>query len=101
MLANEYSQVVIDAINELNQTLDTPINTEFGGDAPIYGKHGVLDSISLVSLIVNVEQKIEDQFGVSIILANEKAMSQRNSPFLTIGTLSSYLQTLVEGNHHD
>ena len=101
MLMNKYNEIIVEAINELNQTLDVPVQTEYGIDSAIYGKNGILDSISLVSLIVNVEQKVEDQFGVSIILANEKAMSQRNSPFLTIGTLSTYVKTLVEVDAHE
>lgn len=101
MLNSTYHKIIVEAINELNQTLDIPLPTDGGIDSPIYGKNGILDSISLVSLIVSVEQKVEDHFGVSIILANEKAMSQRNSPFLTIGTLSNYVQTLVEGSSHD
>ena len=101
MLTGRYNNIIIEAIHELNQTLDIPVNIESGIDSPIYGKNGILDSISLVSLIVSIEQKIEDHFGVSIILANEKAMSQRNSPFLTIGTLSNFATTLTEAAGHE
>jgi D-alanine--poly(phosphoribitol) ligase subunit 2 len=97
MLNEKYSTIVLDAIDELNQTLDVPVSVEQGEATPIYGQDKTLDSISLVSLIVSIEQKVEDKFNMSIILANEKAMSQRNSPFLTVGTLSAYIKTLVEG----
>ena len=101
MFEDSYYKIIVEAINEWNQTLDIPVPLESGIDSSLYGNNGVLDSISLVSLIVSVEQKIEDYFGVSIILANEKAMSQRNSPFLTLGTLSKYVQILVEGAAHE
>ena len=50
----------------------------------------MLDSLSLVSLIVSVEQGIEDEIGQMITLADAKAASQENSPFRTIGSLSHY-----------
>jgi D-alanine--poly(phosphoribitol) ligase subunit 2 len=62
----------------------------------LYGQKSTIDSIGLVSIIVTTEQRLADELGVSITLADEKAMSQKNSPFLTIGTLARYIQKLVE-----
>jgi len=55
------------------------------------GKHG-LDSLGLVTLLINIEQKIETEYGASITIADEKAMSQKNSPFKTIGSLVAFLE---------
>ena len=48
---------------------------------------GVLDSMALVNLIADVEDAVSEKFGASITLADEKAMSARNSPFLNVQTL--------------
>ncbi len=61
----------------------------------LFGKNGQLDSLGLVNLLVIIEQNIEDQFDTSIIIADERAMSQKNSPFRTIGTLAEYLNMIL------
>ncbi|MDH4055266.1 MAG: acyl carrier protein [Gammaproteobacteria bacterium] len=56
----------------------------------LFGKNGVLDSMGLVTLVIAVEQEIEDRYEVSTALADEKAMSQAHSPYRTVGTLADY-----------
>lgn len=75
-----------------------------GGDAPaalgpdtrLFGKDGLLDSMALVSMVMSLEQEIADRFGVSIGLADEKALSQKHSPFRTIGSLAAYATAEIE-----
>jgi acyl carrier protein len=57
----------------------------------LVGNEAVLDSIGVVQLIVEVEQRVEGEHGVSITLANDKAMSQRNSPFRSVGVLTDHV----------
>lgn len=93
-------KIVIEAINELNEMLEQPLPVEQGVDCPIYSSANRLDSMSLVSLIVSVEQRIEDSLGQSLVLANEKAMSRKNSPFATVGSLSKYIDELLSEADH-
>lgn len=65
-------------------------------DTLLFGESGLLDSVGLVSLIVAVEQEIEGDLGASIVLADERAMSQASSPFRTVGALADYAATLVQ-----
>jgi acyl carrier protein len=67
-------------------------------DTVIVGKDAVLDSVEVVALIVNIEQKLEIDHDVSVTLASDKAMSQRSSPFRTVGVLADHvIATLQEG----
>jgi acyl carrier protein len=68
--------------NELR--VPTAETSLFGGEAGV-------DSLSLVRLIAAVERAAEIQFGRNIVLADEKAMSMRSSPFRTVGTLGDLL----------
>jgi acyl carrier protein len=76
-----------------------------GGDASgvteetvIVGPGAVIDSIGVVSLIVDIEQRLEIDHHVSVTLANDRAMSQRNSPFRTPSVLADHiLATESEG----
>jgi acyl carrier protein len=58
----------------------------------LFGYGGRLDSLGLVNLIVLTEQKLEEQFDVSLSLADERAMSQESSPFANVETFASYIE---------
>jgi acyl carrier protein len=60
-------------------------------DTVLLGEGGVVDSLGLVRLILLVESRIEGDFGSAVSLTDEKAMSQRTSPFRTLGTLADYI----------
>ena len=66
-----------------------------GEDAPLYGAGSALDSFAFVTLIIAVEQALEDELGVSVTLVDDRAMSQRNSPFRTTGTLVEYIERIL------
>ena len=85
---------IYQALDVINDTLAHPLPLNEKENCPLYATGG-LDSISLVSLNSLVEQNIEDTFDQSIILANEKAMSAKNSPFLTVGRLADYILYLL------
>ena len=84
-------------INEASSIIDLE-NDEINFDTTIYGNDSRLDSLGLVNLLVTIEQNIEDEFDVSITIADEKAMSQKRSPFRTIGTLADYIDMLLREN---
>lgn len=54
-----------------------------------------LDSIDLVTLIAAIEENVEDGVGKAITIADDRAMSQKHSPFRTVGTLIDYVAQLV------
>lgn len=65
----------------------------------LFGKDGLLDSIGLVSLVVAVEHAIEDEFGIVLSLADERALSRRNSPYRTIASLADYAAELIQAEN--
>ncbi len=65
-------------------------------DSQLYGRGGVLDSLGLVRLIAELEQEIYEYSKTNITLADEKAMSQKSSPFLSVSTLSDYILKLLQ-----
>ena len=85
-----------EALDEFNQELEEEERLEKSTDTLLFGDAGKLDSLGLVSLVVQIEQEIEDEFGVSITIADERAMSQKKSPFKTIERLLDYISMLLE-----
>jgi RNase H-fold protein (predicted Holliday junction resolvase) len=49
----------------------------------------------LVNLIITVEQEVENRFGVTVTLADERALSMKASPFRSIQSLADYIGTLI------
>ena len=90
------TQVIFRVIDEMNQQLAENLRIEKSTATALLGKSAVLDSLGLVNLIVAVEEEIEEQFGVNITLADERAISQKKSPFKTIGTLVEYITMLLK-----
>lgn len=87
--------IIVRALQELNgQKIKLP--QDLNSETPLFGRDGILDSVGLVTLVVAVEQAIEDECGVSVSLADEKAMSQRQSPYRTVGSLAEYATRLLE-----
>ena len=89
-------ETIYHAVDEMNEQLPKGRTLEKSPQTILFGKGGQLDSLGLVSFIVEVEQKIEEELGVSITLADERAMSQKSSPFLTLQTLSEYVSLLLK-----
>ena len=66
-----------------------------GPTTPLLGPESVLDSLGLVTLIVEVEDRLNTTYGVSLTLADDRAMSRARSPFRTVESLSQYVNSLL------
>lgn len=89
-------KIIIAAANELNDEEEISLSEELSVSTRLFGENGVLDSMGLVSLVVAVEQAIDEELDASISLADEKALSQKNSPYRTIETLAEYAEKLLQ-----
>jgi D-alanine--poly(phosphoribitol) ligase subunit 2 len=96
-LSEDITAVIVDALREHADSRAIMSPSPLGADTPLFGRDGVLDSLGLVALVVAVEQAIEDEYGVSLTLADERALSERKSPFATVGALAAYAARLIEG----
>lgn len=55
-----------------------------------------LDSLALVSLISDLESILSEEFDKEIILADEKMMSSKNSPFKDVKTLAEFIEKKLQ-----
>jgi acyl carrier protein len=90
------SRAVFSAVDELNTQLPAGVSVEKSLDAPLYGAGGKLESLDFVTLIMEVEEKINAEFGTDITIADENLLSKAKSPFSTLRTLIEYLEELVK-----
>jgi len=95
-MKEKIQQSIYNSIDSLNaQTTKSEEHIEKSNNTALFGSGSKLDSLDLINLVVAVEQNIEDEFDVTITLADERAMSQQTSPFRTVGTLTDYIEMLL------
>jgi len=87
---------VYSAVDSLNKQLPKGISISKSPDAPLYGSSGKLESLDFVTLIMEVEEGMKDEFGIDIMIADENLLSKEKSPFSTIATLTDYLVDLLK-----
>jgi len=96
MISKKIEELIFDVIDEINLQNPMDEQIEKSLDTVLHGENGKLNSLELVSFIVAIEQKTEDELGGVITLADEKTLSQINSPFRTVKTLVDYIMVLLK-----
>jgi acyl carrier protein len=98
IMNDRITHLIYKAVDQINEQLEEGKKLEKSVETVLFGKSGKLDSLGVVNLIVATEEIIEDEFAVILTIADERAMSQKKSPFRTIGTLSNYVSSLLKEN---
>jgi len=93
---DDFEKIIIGLLIELGEDEDNEELLKANKDTTLYGRHGVLSSIELVSLINDVEDTVNTQLDLQLILANEKAMSRKVSPFRSVKAFANYVEDLVK-----
>lgn len=92
----EVLELILNVINDFAATQNMGELPKLDESTQLFGTNGLFDSLGLVAIIMDVEQEVENTLEVSITIADERAMSQKRSPFRTIGTFTDYVTSLVE-----
>lgn len=56
------------------------------------GPGGQLDSLGLVTFVVALEQEVEEAYGDSITLTDDRLLSDDDGVFATIASLAAYIE---------
>lgn len=88
-MLNDITTLIIATAREIAGSQELEIPEGFNAETKLFGEGGVFDSMALVSLVISVEQAIEEKFNAVVELASDRALSQRNSPYRTIGSLAA------------
>lgn len=89
----EVKKIIINVLAEYLQTQELAGKSEEG--SIIYGEGGLLDSMGVVNLIVDLESYFSEQ-GIELDLTSEKALSVRNSPFRTVKALEEFITSQID-----
>ena len=91
---NEIETIVLDILKNLGEEQNNKELKAAGSSTMLFGKN--LDSMGIVLLTVEIEERLFDDLSLQITLADERAMSQKTSPFRSTKTLIKYIQLLAE-----
>jgi acyl carrier protein len=94
-MKNQLNDMLTEVIKSQDPYLEHPVDLSQGRDAKLYSEAGQLDSLSLVTIIADLEQKIFTALGVRLQIANERDLSIENSPFNTFGRMVDYVEERV------
>lgn len=86
--AQEIEALVLESVRLLAKDFELEALKSPQSDSLLYGEGGALDSMALVNLIADLEEAIAEKYGASIVLADEKAMSAKNSPYRSVTSLA-------------
>ena len=92
--------LIYSSIDEMNLDLEEGEKIKKEETTQLFGTGDSLDSLQLVNLITIIEQKLEEETGDFISLADERAMSMEASPFKTVASLKQYIDTLVSESNN-
>jgi acyl carrier protein len=88
--------LILAALTELNEELEDEDRIEVGPGTALFGVDAEIDSLSLVSVIVDVETALSVDHGLEISLTDDRAMSRETSPFTDVQALKTYIVELLE-----
>ena len=91
--------IIYVSLDDINEQYE--LNIQKDTNTRLFGKDSNIDSLGLVNLIVSIEDSINKSFDTSISIADEKAMSQKYSPFRSIDTLADYIVSLINEDNND
>lgn len=95
-LENKVQAVVFNALSNLNEEQPDDQQIILDRSSVLFGGDSTVDSLALVSVIIDVETEIGTEFENPIALTDDRAMSRQPSPFDTVGTLVDYVVELLQ-----
>ena len=95
-MQDKITQIVLNAIHAIDEMEEKEEFLNPTEDLRLFGGRGVMDSLGIVMLIAEVEDQIQEEFDRSITMADDRAMSQKTSPFRSVKTLVQYIVKLLD-----
>jgi acyl carrier protein len=87
-------QVVLQAMSNANLARDAASQLTVAPGAPIFGPDSPLDSLGLVALLLDIEEGLA-AIGCDLVISDERAVSQKRSPFRNVQSLVDYITGLI------
>ncbi len=92
-------QIILEVLADLNAGRSPDNHIAISADTRLLGQSSALDSLELVKVLLDVEERVSEELRTPIALMDERAMSQERSPFRSVNALTDYVVALLEDEH--
>lgn len=89
-MREQVAKIVKDAVSDINEELQYESLENATDDTVLFGGDDGIDSLSLVRLVVDIEQRIQEELNQQANLTDERAMSAKRSPYRSVGSLTEF-----------
>jgi|SRR5919109_2080445 acyl carrier protein len=96
MNRSQIQTIILDALHTANLAREDDQQLTVSPEAPLFGDGGQLDSMDLVTLMIDIEEALGEA-GYNVILTAERAMSHARSPFKDVPSLVAYIEDCLAG----
>ena len=91
-----FLELIFAAITEVNIQQPPEYQLKLNKDEFLISDKSCIDSLGLITLLINIEEKVSNKFKKNLNLLDEKYISEENTPFKTLGSLASWLNNNVQ-----
>ena len=91
----EIEQIILKMLGDSVDEIELVVGS-LSLDSVLLGENAVIDSLSLVNLIVDLEEEINDRTGVMISLTDDEAVFAEPSPYSSVKNLAHYVDHLLK-----
>lgn len=91
-MKEKIEEIVFEVLKINTEDLDIG---EINFNTLLLSEGSVIDSMTIVSIVVDLESKLSEAFEREISLSDEKAMSRELSPFSNVKNLIEYISELL------
>lgn len=84
-------EIVLNNLNALVETFPNDQKFDVNENTILFGNGSSIDSLSLVSVIVDLETIFFDEYDFEISLTDDRAMTREISPFDSVKSLTDYI----------
>ena len=90
----EILEIVLQEMRTTNAARPATSLLTIAPDAPLFGPGSPLDSLGLLTLLLDIEEELQ-RAGCHVQLSDDRAMSQRRSPFRSVSSLVDYIARIT------
>jgi acyl carrier protein len=94
MTTAEIQALVLEAVRNLNLARTPETQLDVSPEAPLFGPGSPLDSLGLVSLLIDVEEALGER-GFEVTLSDARAISRSTSPFRSVPAFVGHIQNTL------
>jgi acyl carrier protein len=96
MEKNKIEEIVISQVREVVSTIEGSEVFCIDANTVLFGSGSNIDSLSLVSVIVDLETLFFEEYGFEISLTDDRAMTREINPFDNVSNLVGYILEVID-----